>query len=98
MTNQNYRRIFPEKQHLCHDYDSAYDRCHHCILAPLSIPTGRCRSLLLISPSICLFTCWIGKKGQSVISFIYCSALPDFLSFPVLPVALPSSPDQPAVT
>ena len=68
-----------------------------CILAPLSIPIGPV-PISLTNFAIYLFTCWTGKKGQSVISFIYCSALPDFLSFPVLPAALPSSPDQPAVT
>ena len=69
-----------------------------CILAPLSIPIGPVPiSLTNFAIYLSLYLLdW--KKGQSVISFIYCSALPDFLSFPVLPVALPSSPDQPAVT
>ena len=54
-----------------------------CILAPLSIPIGP------VPISLTNFAIYLS---------LYCSALPDFLSFPVLPAALPSSPDQPAVT
>ena len=68
-----------------------------CILAPLSIPIGPV-PISLTNFAIYLSLYLLDWKKGTISYFIYCSALPDFLSFPVLPAALPSSPDQPAVT